>query len=280
MAAVTGTGSVLSGADRRHQTSHAATRAATPPPSGVSRTYHEGAPPKPTGKLAGVSKDVLRKGFVRKVYGIVAAELVVTALVALACIQIPQVHRTMSGVALRGWYRLAVLIPTMVCLFGLQWRGKIFPWNYCFLLGFTLCISTNVGFICVHVVDADLAPLLVQAVGLTGAIFLLLSVFTLRSERDFTFLRSYLPASLCALLIGSLVGWLFGLSFVDGLIAWAGAIVFCGYIVFDTYMLANKLDYDEYIRGAAELYLDIINLFIRILQILLQQEKNTKKNKK
>lgn len=46
------------------------------------------------------------------------------------------------------------------------------------------------------------------------------------------------------------------------------AIVFCGYIVYDTDNLIKRYTYDEYIWAAVALYLDIINLFISLLTIL------------
>lgn len=47
-----------------------------------------------------------------------------------------------------------------------------------------------------------------------------------------------------------------------------GAIIFSGYIVYDTNNLIKRYTYDEYITAAIELYLDIINIFIAFLQML------------
>ncbi|KAI7750253.1 hypothetical protein M8C21_015962 [Ambrosia artemisiifolia] len=46
------------------------------------------------------------------------------------------------------------------------------------------------------------------------------------------------------------------------------AIIFCGYIVYDTDNLIKRYTYDEYIWAAVALYLDIINLFLSLLNIL------------
>ena len=37
--------------------------------------------------------------------------------------------------------------------------------------------------------------------------------------------------------------------------------------MFDTHRLLQELDYDEYIEGSIQLYLDIINLFLYILRV-------------
>ena len=53
----------------------------------------------------------------------------------------------------------------------------------------------------------------------------------------------------------------------------AGALLFSGFIVFDTHMLIHKLSPEEYILAAINLYLDIINLFLEILKILNSAKK-------
>lgn len=46
------------------------------------------------------------------------------------------------------------------------------------------------------------------------------------------------------------------------------AIIFCGYIVYDTDNLIKRYTYDEYIWAAVALYLDVINLFLSLLTLL------------
>lgn len=47
-----------------------------------------------------------------------------------------------------------------------------------------------------------------------------------------------------------------------------GAIIFSGYIIYDTNNLIKRFSYDDYIWAAVSLYLDIINLFLALLNIL------------
>lgn len=41
-----------------------------------------------------------------------------------------------------------------------------------------------------------------------------------------------------------------------------------GYIAYDTHLMVQRYDLDQYIWAAVGLYLDIINLFLRLLQLL------------
>ncbi|KAK3415853.1 hypothetical protein EUGRSUZ_H01413 [Eucalyptus grandis] len=45
------------------------------------------------------------------------------------------------------------------------------------------------------------------------------------------------------------------------------SIIFCGYIIYDTDNLIKRYSYDEYIWASVSLYLDVINLFLSLLTI-------------
>lgn len=47
-----------------------------------------------------------------------------------------------------------------------------------------------------------------------------------------------------------------------------GALLFCGFIVYDTHLVMHKLSPEEYILASINLYLDIINLFLHLLRLL------------
>lgn len=50
------------------------------------------------------------------------------------------------------------------------------------------------------------------------------------------------------------------------------AIIFCGYIIYDTDNLIKRHSYDEYIWAAVSLYLDVINLFLALLTVFRAAE--------
>lgn len=47
-----------------------------------------------------------------------------------------------------------------------------------------------------------------------------------------------------------------------------GAVLFCGFILFDTHLIMHRLSPEEYVLASVSLYLDFINLFLYILRIL------------
>lgn len=88
-------------------------------------------------------------------------------------------------------------------------------------------------------------------------------------------MRGWLVSSVMALIVLGLVQIFFPFSNMLALAVDAfGVLVFSAYIVYDT----SKLDTgvwgpDDYITATIEIYLDIINLFLYILDILLRSER-------
>jgi len=100
-----------------------------------------------------------------------------------------------------------------------------------------------------------------------------LTRYTIFSRHDFEFLGTFLFASLSLLIIWGVIlrlGFVFfeyspGLEIGYSVI---GSLIFCGYIIYDTHMIMNKLGIDDFIIASIELYLDLINLFLMVLRTL------------
>ncbi|GLD48042.1 protein lifeguard 4 [Lates japonicus] len=57
-------------------------------------------------------------------------------------------------------------------------------------------------------------------------------------------------------------------------LAGAGALVFCGFIIYDTHLLMKQLSPEEHILASINLYLDVVNLFLHILRVLDSMKKH------
>jgi FtsH-binding integral membrane protein len=112
-----------------------------------------------------------------------------------------------------------------------------------------------------------------MAVGITAAVFVSLTVFTFQSKIDFSFLGAGLFVVLLIFIFFGLGMAIFGASpQLQYFYALAGTIIFSLYIVFDTWLISAKLGPDEYIFAAITLYLDIINLFVYVLQLVARRD--------
>jgi FtsH-binding integral membrane protein len=145
---------------------------------------------------------------------------------------------------------------------------KRHPVNLVLLALFTVGISFAVGLSCL----SAKGPVILEAVVITMVVVLGLTAYTFWAAKqgyDFEFLGPFLMAAVLILMLFGLVRILFPLgktgTMVYGCIA---ALVFSGFIIYDTDNLIKRYSYDEYVAAAIELYLDIINLFQAILAVI------------
>ena len=142
------------------------------------------------------------------------------------------------------------------------------PTNYILLTIFTACEGFLVGIICLRY---DFHTV-VEAVLLTASVCVAITVYAMTTKTDFTVFGPLLFIVLFVFATASLLGALFG--FTNNLFFSAiGVFIFSFYLLIDTQMIIGgkrryKMSEDSYILAAMALYLDIINIFIYILQIL------------
>lgn len=240
--------------------------------------YDTGKPPSydvesggdSSGAYIQVMEGAVRQGFIRKVYSLLTCMLFVTfSTVALFSLvdsvrAFIQATPSIMGVSL-GAYIISAIALTCC---GDSVRRK-YPTNYILLGLFTAATSVMVG-----VIASTYAPDTVAlAAGLTFSIFLGLTAFAIQTKIDFTPFNQ----GCCTLLWGLI---LFGLScaFFPGqaarnLYAALGAILFSFFIVIDTQLLIGggreiSVGVDDYVMVALQLYLDVVNLFLKLLQLV------------
>lgn len=215
-----------------------------------------------------------RGGFIRKVYGILSCQLLVTAAVAAPFTLYVDRQFVVANI---GLYYLS-LAASMGILFGMscccQQAVRTFPWNYMLLFCFTFFQGIIVGFVTsLYTVESVLL-----AVAVSGLTFLCLTAYACCTSSDFTGMGPYLIAALLGLTCFGIVLtlWSFILpvpSVIQKVWAGFGVLVFCFYIIWDTQTMiggkhSHSLTVDDYVFAAMSLYVDIIELFLHILVLL------------
>jgi FtsH-binding integral membrane protein len=116
---------------------------------------------------------------------------------------------------------------------------------------------------------------------ITAASFGALSVWGYTTQRDLTGIGSFLIMGLFGVIIASLVNLFLGSSSLQFVISVVGVLVFAGLTAWDTQRLKNEYIYGglggevaerSAIMGALSLYLNFINLFTLLLQLLGQRD--------
>lgn len=163
---------------------------------------------------------------------------------------------------------LAALIMLVCCI---QSLGRRYPHNYILLSTFTIAEGFNLATYCAF---SD-AEIILVAAGMTAAITLALSVFACQTKVDFTGAGPYLYAALWSLILFGIViscGWAPGGA--RNIYLLIGVLIFSMYLVYDTQTIVGgehksyQFDMDDYVLAALVIYLDIINLFILLMQLL------------
>lgn len=203
----------------------------------------------------------IRLGFLRKVYGILSAQLLVTLIVGVVFIAVEPVEQFIKQ---NEWLLLIVAIASFGTLLATMVKSKEVPTNFYCLAAFTLCEAILVGVI----VTMYTVSSVLQALGLTCAVTVGLTIYTFQSKRDFSSWGAGLFAALCVLLVAGLMQIFFQSVLFDRMLGVAGALIFSLYIIYDTHMIMKKVSPEEYIHASVMLYLDIINLFLEILRAM------------
>ena len=149
--------------------------------------------------------------------------------------------------------------------------ARRFPTNYILLFSFTLCMSFYCLIFCAFFRPQDV----IVAAIITTAATIGLTVYAIKTKEDFSFLGGLL---FCFIFISSFTiafyFWIYATVFWIAL----GVIIYSLYIIYDTQLIIGNVgieyNIDDYCFAALNLYIDIIYLFLRILQLVAALNKN------
>ena len=169
-----------------------------------------------------------------------------------------------------AFYGLAIAEVVVVILFSLFFQKAsptvvtVMFFGYAFLNGFTLSV----------IFAAYEMSSIVYAFAGTSALFGILAFLGYKTDKDISSFGTILNVALIIGLVLTFINLFVGSTFLDIALDWAILAIFCGLTFYDM----NKIkvmqeagfceDEKLYVYGAMELYLDFINVFLRILKFL------------
>ncbi|MFP6298601.1 Bax inhibitor-1/YccA family protein [Helicobacter pylori] len=164
-------------------------------------------------------------------------------------------------------YKWVFFIAEIAALFGLMFSKSKPGLNLFMLFAFTsLSGVTLVPLLGMVIAKAGLGAVW-QALGMTTIVFGLMSVYALKTKNDLANMGKMLFIALIVVVVCSLINLFLGSPMFQVVIAGASAILFSLYIAYDTQNIVKGM-YDSPIDAAVDLYLDFLNVFISILQII------------
>jgi FtsH-binding integral membrane protein len=207
----------------------------------------------------------LRLGFIRKVYGILSAQLLLTVLLCGLTFINPVRAFYQQNVTL-FWICLALSLFMVCPLICCRSVARTTPINYVFLGVWTFCEGYMVATCC-----SFYSPeIVITAATLTCAITLALTVYACTTKTDFTFMGGMLYVGCVLLIFFGLFSFLFG-SVLNTLYCVLGVFLFSLYLIYDTQLVmgkfGNEYEIDDYIIAALMIYIDIIQIFMYLLEL-------------
>lgn len=213
----------------------------------------------------------LRNQFIRKVYGIVAAQLMFTFGVAL---MLNLWDETKSWLKTDGWWMIilgSVLVLVGYCALAcVTDLAKKVPANYILLSVMTVGFAITMAY---AGATAGTNTFLI-ALGMTLMLVVALTLFAFQTRFDFTGCGPFVLVLLLVLLLFGVISAVVRNNIFRIVYASIGVMVFGFYLVYDTQVIvggkhrSSKYSIDDYVFGAISLYIDVINLFTHLLSLI------------
>jgi FtsH-binding integral membrane protein len=211
----------------------------------------------------------MRLGFVRKVYGILSAQLFATTLF----VYIGTVSTAFQAfVAGNPWVIIVAFLGSILSLITLACFGNIVnkvPNNYIILGIFTFCEAFIVACICGFYDPVTVLIAAVMTLGMTVA----LTAYAMTTKKDFTTSVGIMIVFLvAAMMFAFFIPFFFHSRLTEVIVAVVFIIIYGIYLVIDTQLILGsgkyRFDEEDYIVAALNIYVDIIGLFVYLLQLL------------
>lgn len=261
--------------------------------------YDRNATTAPFGQTMGragatVAVDEGLRAYMLRIYNYMVLGLAITGAAALGTYMLSvTTDPTVAALKLRDGLMLTALGKALF-VSPLKWVVIFAPLALVFLLSFAIermrpATAQIVFWIYAALVGISLASIfmvfthtsIVRVFFITAASFGALSLWGYTTQRDLTGMGSFLLMGLFGIILASIVNIFMASSMLQFVISVVGVLVFAGLTAWDTQRLKTEYLYGAMdgetaerssIIGALSLYLNFINLFTLLLQLLGQRE--------
>ena len=198
--------------------------------------------------------------FMKKTYQLLAASMIAAAIGA---------YLTMPYAAVVQQYKWVIFgVELLVLFFGLSFSRNKPGINLGMLFLFTFLTGVSLVPLLASMIGMGQGAVIGNAFLMTSVLFGALSLFAINSKSDFSSWGKPLFITLIVIVVASLVNYFFLQSPIMHIVITAGILlIFSLFTIYDTQNIANGA-YDSEVDAAVSLYLDFLNMFTAILQLL------------
>lgn len=214
---------------------------------------------------------VERGAFLRKVYSMLTAGVGVTMATAFfMTLNALTNENSLVRMVLQGNGMWMLMLAYLALSFGVASVVRVKGINVLAFLFFTAFTGFFISpLLLMGVMKTGSFNIVWQALGLTIFAFGGLTGYVLVSGKDFSFIKGFIWTGFWILLGFMVVGffiqsWAFHMA-----ITAVGLLVFAGFVLYDTSNIMHRMGPSEWVAGAFSLFIDFINMFIRVLMLLM-----------
>lgn len=209
-----------------------------------------------------------RLGFIQKVYGILSFQILFTVLMCAWSMLSPSFLKfQVENYGLFIFFIVLNIIILLVLMCYLEISRKV-PYNYILLGIFTFSESWIVSTVC----GLSNPKVVFMAAAMTLGITVALTLYAITTKTDFTICGGLMFILGMVMLLFVIFGFFTDNKMFHVIICAISVVILGIYIIYDTQLIVGgrreSLDIDEYIIGALMLYVDIISLFLQLLELL------------
>ncbi|XP_010752885.1 transmembrane BAX inhibitor motif containing 1a [Larimichthys crocea] len=214
----------------------------------------------------------IRHAFIRKVYLILASQLLVTTGIVAVFTFVQPVRTFVQRNQAIYWASYGVYIVTHLVLVCCKGPRRKFPWNVILLSIFTLALSYMTGSISSYYNTKAVF----LALGITAVVCIAVTVFCFQTKVDFTKCQGlFCVLGIVIFVTGIITTIVLSFKYIlwlHMLYAALGAIVFTMFLAYHTQLLIgnrkHSISPEEYVFAALSIYVDIVQIFLFLLQII------------
>ena len=212
---------------------------------------------------------ILRKRFIMRVYFILFLQLLITFSCSVFFNLNTVIQTFTNTIVAQNIYAFSVFNTlTIIGIFMCKPdMAKTTPINYILLVLFTLSMAYSLSMATIIIPTNTLLIATGATTGVTG----ILTIYATQTTIDFTGWGNYLLAGLFSILLTVILNFIFMNALIYSAISGAGALAFSGFIIYNTQMITTRrygYSVDDYAYASVSLYIDIINIFFYIIQII------------
>lgn len=229
-----------------------------------------------------------RKLLLKRVYLTLTTQILFTAIGVASLVIFPKLLTEILRIAMPLLIGSTIM---SVCFILLLYCGfaKSSPLNIILLVLFTISTIINVMIGCGSLlcqsrlggsctIDYNAGLMILQAFSITIVVLVSLTIFEFQHRINFDWLGGVLLVGLMILCFWGIFILIFGLH-MPMIYNLMGVLIFFFYILYDTWLLVDRFDPEEWVLATINLYLDVINFFLYLLSLIANYSSSLIKNK-